>query len=108
MVEPEAERGCGGIGTGDAVRERRIADHQIEAAGEIAAGVVLAADAGFRVDEAGNPRRDRIIFDSGELRRAAQGASRLVGGALYLMVAPGRPLIARQQTGKIFRRRLLL
>ena len=73
VVEPQAERGRGGVGTDDAVRERRIADHQVEAAGEIAAGVILAADAGFRVDEAGNPGGHRIVFDAGELRCAAQG-----------------------------------
>ena len=62
VVEPQAERGRGGVGTDDAVRERRIADHQVEAAGEIAAGVVLAADAGFRVDRGGQsgPSPDRI------------------------------------------------
>lgn len=73
VVEPQAEREGGGIGTDDAVRERRIADHQVEAAGKIAAGVVLAADAGFRVDEVGNPRRHGIVFDASELHCATQG-----------------------------------
>ena len=73
VVEPQAERGRGGVGTDDAVRERRIADHEVKAAGEIAAGVVLAADAGFWVDQTGNPGRHGIVFDARELRRAAQG-----------------------------------
>jgi hypothetical protein len=67
-MEPQAERGHGGICANDAVRERRIADHQIKPAGEVAAGVVLAPYAGFRMDEAGNPGRHRIVFDAGELR----------------------------------------
>ena len=72
VVEPQAERGRGGVCANDAVRERRIADHQIKTAGEVAAGVVLAAYAGFRMDEAGNPGRHRIVFDAGELRCTAQ------------------------------------
>jgi hypothetical protein len=56
----------------DAVRKRRIADHQIKPAGEVAAGVVLATYTGFRMDEAGNPGRHRIVFDAGELRCTAQ------------------------------------
>ena len=65
-MQPQAERGRGGIGANDAVRERRIADHQIEPAGEVAAGVVLAAYAGFRMDEAGDAGGHRIVFDAGE------------------------------------------
>ena len=43
-----------------------VADRKVEAAAERAAGVVLAAHAGFWVDEGGNASGDRVVFHPGQ------------------------------------------
>ena len=57
VVQPQAEGGGGGIAAHDAVGEGRVADREIEARAEPAARVILAVDAGFRMDRAGRSAR---------------------------------------------------
>src|SRR5208283_2963751 len=51
---------------------RRVADDEIEAVAERASRVVLAAHPGLRMNEPGDARSDRIVFDAGEAGGFAQ------------------------------------
>ena len=71
-MQPQTEGGSRGIGAHDPIREGRVADRKIEAAAEPTPRVVLAADRRLGMDEAGDPRRHRAIFDAGKAGRLAQ------------------------------------
>jgi hypothetical protein len=71
-MKPETEGGGCGVATDDAIGEGWIADREVEPTGQPAARVVFAADAGLGVDETGNARGDRIVFDAGQPRGLPQ------------------------------------
>ena len=74
VVQAQAEGGRRRIGAHDAVRERRVADRQVEPAAERAAGVVLASDARPGMHVAGDAGGDRIVFDAGQPAGGAQAS----------------------------------
>ena len=72
VVQPQAECGRCRIGAHDAIRERWIANGEVEAAGELAAGVVLAAYPRLGMHQAGDAGRHRIVLDAGQPAGPAQ------------------------------------
>ena len=72
VMQPEPQRPRGGIGPHHAIRERRIPDRQIEAAGERAPRVIFAPHPRLGMHEAGDAGGDRIVFDAGELAGRTQ------------------------------------
>ena len=72
VMQPQSECRRRRIGLDDPICERRIADRQVESVAERAAGVVLAADPRFWVDEPGDPSGNRIVFDPNKARAVAQ------------------------------------
>ena len=55
-----------------AVGERRVADHEVEATGELRLGEVLGADRAVGIEKAGDFRGDRVGLDAGVVASAAQ------------------------------------
>ncbi len=72
VMQPEPQRPRGGIGPHHAIREGRVPDRQIEAAGERAARVVLAPHPRLGMHKAGDAGGDRIVFDAGEVAGRTQ------------------------------------
>ena len=72
VVQQQPEGSRDGIGPHHAAREGRIADHEVEASGQGAARIVLAAHLRRRMHEARDAGGDRIVFDAGELAGRVQ------------------------------------
>jgi hypothetical protein len=66
QTQPEARRRR--VAAHDAVGKGWIANGEVETASEAAAGVILAMDARFGVEQPCNARGDRIVLDPGQAR----------------------------------------
>ncbi|WP_231711224.1 hypothetical protein [Xanthobacter dioxanivorans] len=71
-MQPQAERPESAIRAHGAVGEGRIADRQIEMRRQVDAGKVACDDPSARLKEPGDPRRDRIDLDTGDVRDGSQ------------------------------------
>ena len=66
VMQPQTHRSVGAVGADGPVRERRIADGEIEIRRQIGAREIALDDAGDRLEEPGDPRGDRIELDAGD------------------------------------------
>ena len=73
VVQAQTKGGGRRVGADDAVRERRVADCEIEAPAEDAAGVTLAAHAGIGMDQGRDTGGDGVVFHPGQPGGLAKG-----------------------------------
>ena len=73
VVQAQTKGGGRRIRADDAVRERRVADREIEAPAEGAACVILASHAGLGMDQGRDAGGDGVVFHPGQAGGFAQG-----------------------------------
>ncbi len=87
VMQAEAQPAGGVLGPHRAIRERRVAHHQVEGLRQPGLGEVLVPDPGLGVEQPGDPRRGRVHLDAGRgrpcrhlLRHHRQEQSRAAAG----------------------------
>ena len=73
VVERQAEPAGGIVGADGAAAERRVADDEVVSLGDARLGEVLGADVRVRMEEPGDPSRDRVHLDAGQRRLVREG-----------------------------------